>query len=413
MGGFTEALHPLLLVQLKDTGERHRRRHEVSTTNSEGSVRRYGAGSEQFEVVVIGGGQAGLSVGYHLQQHGRDFVVLDTNDRIGDAWRKRWDSLRLFTPARYDGLPGMPFPAPAHMYPTKDEMADYLGAYAARIGLPVRTGVKVDGLSRRDGRFIVTAGDLRFEAENVVVTTGGYHGPRVPTFAPELDPGILQLHSSEYRSPSQLREGGVLVVGAGNSGAEIALDVSRSHRIYLSGRHPGSEPTRPGSVADRLVTPIIWFFLSHVLTVNTPPGRKAAAQLRNHGLPLARVRPADLLAAGVERIHARTVAARDGLPLLEDGRVLDVTNVIWCTGYRPEYGWIDLPIFDDDGEPAHERGVVASVPGLYFVGLFFLSAASSSLVGGVGRDAAYIADQIAVRAEMERHPERRASGVAV
>jgi putative flavoprotein involved in K+ transport len=373
----------------------------VSATNSEGIVRHSIAGSEQFEVVVIGGGQAGLSVGHHLRQQGRDFVVLDTNDRIGDAWRKRWDSLRLFTPARYDGLPGMPFPAPAYMYPTKDEMADYLGAYAARFGLPVRAGVKVDGLSRRDGRFIVTAGDLRLEAENVVVATGGYHGPRVPSFAPELDPDILQLHSSEYRRPSQLRDGGVLVVGAGNSGAEIALDVSRSHRVYLSGRHPGREPTRPGSVADWLVTPIIWFVFSHVLTVNTPFGRKAAAQLRNHGLPLARVRPADLLAAGVERIHARTAAARDGLPLLDDGRVLDVTNVIWCTGYRPDFGWIDLPIFDGDGEPAHERGVIATVPGLYFVGLFFLSAATSSLVGGVGRDAAYIADQIAAQAGME------------
>jgi putative flavoprotein involved in K+ transport len=385
----------------------------LSTENSGEHVRRSAVGSEQFEIVVIGGGQAGLSVGYHLQQQGRDFVVLDTNDRIGEAWRKRWDSLRLFTPARYDGLPGMPFPAPAHMYPTKDEMADYLGAYAARFGLPVRRGVKVDGLSRRDGRFIVTAGDLRFEAENVVVATGGYHGPRVPTFAPELGPDILQLHSSEYRRPSQLREGDVLVVGAGNSGAEISLDVSRSHRVYLSGRHPGTEPTRPGSGADRLVTPVIWFVLSHVLTVTTPIGRKAAAQLRNHGLPLARVRPADLLAAGVERIYARTVAARDGLPLLDDGRVLDVTNVIWCTGYRPDFGWIDLPLFDDYGEPAHERGVVATVPGLYFVGLFFLSAATSSLVGGVGKDAAYIADQIAARAGMKRRLEGQAADVAV
>jgi putative flavoprotein involved in K+ transport len=385
----------------------------VSTTNSEASVRNSLAGSEQFDVVVIGGGQAGLSVGYHLQQRGRDFVVLDTNERVGDAWRKRWDSLRLFTPARYDGLPGMSFPAPARRYPTKDEMADYLGAYTARFGLPVRTGVKVDGLSRQGDRFVVTSGDLRYEAENVVVATGGYRGPKIPTFASELDSDILQLHSSEYRRPSQLREGDVLVVGAGNSGAEIALDVSRSHRVYLSGRHPGSEPTRPGSFADRLVTPIIWFVFSHVLTVNTPLGRKAAAHLRNHGLPLARVRPADLRAAGVERIHARTVAAQDGLPLLDDGRVLDVANVIWCTGYRPEFGWIDLPIFDDEGEPTHERGVIATAPGLYFVGLFFLSAAISSLVGGVGKDAAYIADQIAARAVMDQHPEGRASGAAV
>lgn len=368
-------------------------------------------GSERFDTVVIGGGQAGLATGYHLKKQGLPFVILDANERIGDSWRKRWESLRLFTPARYSGLPGWPFPAPRASYPTKDSVADYLEAYAARFDLPVQGGIKVDNLSREGNRYVLAAGERRFEAENVMVATGGYHRPRVPAFAPDLDPNIVQLHSSEYRRPSQLREGGVLVVGAGNSGAEIALEVSRSHRVYLSGRHPGSEPTRPGSVADRLVMPVIWFVFSHVLTMNTPLGRKAAAQLRYHGLPLARVRPADLLAAGVERIHVRTVTARDGLPLLGDGRVLDVKNVIWCTGYRSDFGWIALPIFGDDGEPMHKRGVIATEPGLYFVGLFFLSAATSSLVGGVGRDAEYIADQIVARAE--RRPDGRAAGASV
>ncbi len=339
-----------------------------------------------YDTIIIGGGQAGLSTGYYLQQQGRDFVILDASERIGDAWRKRWDSLRLFTPARYSGLPGMPFPAPAYVYPAKDEMADYLEAYAACFKLPVQRGIRVDRLSRQGDRFVVTAGDRRFESENVVVATGGYYCPRIPAFATKLNPDIMPLHSSEYQRPSQLQEGGVLVVGAGNSGAEIALELSRSHPVWLSGRHPGSEPTRAGSLVDRLVAPLIWFVFSKVMTVNTPIGRKAAAQLRGHGLPLARVKLADLQAAGVERIHARTVGVRDGLPLLEDGRILDVTNVIWCTGFRPDYGWIALPIFEDDGEPIHERGVVVTEPGLYFVGLFFQSAATSSLVGGVGRD---------------------------
>jgi putative flavoprotein involved in K+ transport len=156
---------------------------------------------------------------------------------------------------------------------------------------------------------------------------------------------------------------------------------------------------------NRLVSPVIWFVFSHVLKVNTPPGRKISAQLQSHGLPLARVKPADLLAAGVERIHLRTIGVQDGQPLLDDGRVLDVTNVIWCTGFRPDFGWIALPSFGDDGEPIHDRGVVASQPGLYFVGLFFQSAATSSLVGGVGRDAAYIADRIATRAKAATRPE--------
>jgi putative flavoprotein involved in K+ transport len=233
------------------------------------------------------------------------------------------------------------------------------------------------------------------------VATGAYHRPHIPAFAAELKPNIRQLHSSEYRRPSQLQAGTVLVVGAGNSGAEIALELSRSHEVWLSGRHPGSEPTRAGGAADRLVAPLIWFVFSKVMTVNTPIGRKAAAQLRGHGLPLARVKPADLQAAGVERVYPRTVGVRDGLPLLEDGRILDVTNVIWCTGFRPDYGWIDLPVFDDDGEPRHERGVVESESGLYFVGLFFQSAATSSLVGGVGRDAAYIAKEIAAQESRE------------
>src|SRR5687768_5112071 len=202
---------------------------------------------EQIETVIIGGGQAGLSTGYYLQQQRRDFVILDAYERIGDAWRKRWDSLRLFTPARYSGLAGMPFPAPAFAYPTKDAMADYLESYATRFRLPVKPSVRVDKLSRQGDRFVVAAGELRFEAENVVVATGGYPAPRIPTFSAELDPAIRQLHSSEYRRPSQLQEGGVLVVGAGNSGAEIALEVSRTHRTWLSGRHPGNEPTRAGS----------------------------------------------------------------------------------------------------------------------------------------------------------------------
>jgi putative flavoprotein involved in K+ transport len=345
---------------------------------------------EHFDTIVIGGGQAGLATSFYLKQHGRDFVILDANQRIGDAWRNRWDSLRLFTPARYNRLPGMPFPAPSHALPSKDEVADYLEAYSARFALPVRTGVMVNRLSQQGGRFAVEAGTLRFEADNVVVATGAYSTPRIPAFASELDPAISQMHSSQYKRPSQLRDGGVLVVGAANSGAEIALEVSGAHQTWLSGRHPGNEPTRPGSAADRLMTPLIWFVFSHVLTVNTPIGRKAAAQLRSHGIPLARVRPDDLLAAGVERVHARTVGARDGLPVLADGRILDVANVIWCTGFSPGFEWIDLPIVGHDGEPLHERGVVASHAGLYFVGLFFQSAVTSALVGGVGGDAEYV-----------------------
>jgi putative flavoprotein involved in K+ transport len=248
-----------------------------------GQVSEMNGTRERTETIIIGGGQSGLAVGYHLTRQGRPFVILDANEQIGDSWRKRWDSLRVFTPARLSGLPGMPFPAPASSFPSKDDVADYLVAYAARFDLPVRTGVRVDELSRLGDRFVVTSGDRRFEADNVVVGTGAYHNPRLPVFASELDPAIVQMHSSEYRSPSQLPEGGALVVGAGNSGAEIALEASRGHRTWLSGRDPGHEPVRPGSGPDRLVIPLMWFAATHVLTVRTPVGRKVQRKFRYEG----------------------------------------------------------------------------------------------------------------------------------
>ena len=352
----------------------------------------------QVETVIIGGGQAGLSAGYYMARRGLPFTILDQNDRIGDAWRKRWDSLHLFTPSRYNGLPGMPFPGSPSAYASKDETADYMEAYARHFQLPVQTGVKVDRLTRIGDRFEVVSGDDSFLADNVVVATGGYHSPRIPSFAPELDQGIVQLHSSEYRNPSQLHEGGVLVVGAGNSGAEIAIELARHHQTWLSGPDTGQEPTRAGTIPDRLFTPILWFMATRVLTVKTPLGRK----VRDHfldpprGIPLGRVRRKDIVAAGVERVP-RTTGVRGGYPLLEDGRVLEVSNVVWCTGFTPGFQWIDITLPTHNGIPIHNRGIVESCPGLYFIGLLFLYSLSSPLVGGVGRDAKYIVGHVVSR----------------
>jgi putative flavoprotein involved in K+ transport len=363
-----------------------------------------GNGSERFETVIIGGGQAGLSVGYHLAKRGRSFVILDANERIGDAWRKRWDSLRLFTPARYDGLNGMPFPAPRLSFPTKDEMADYLEAYAARFDLPVQTGIRTDGLSRQGDGYVVSAGDRRFEADNVVVATGASRTAQIPAFARELDPSIVQLHSGEYRNPTQLQEGGVLIVGLGNSGAEIAYEVVRTHPTWLSGKPSGQIPVRHGPAAARFVFPVVRFMGHRVLTRRTPIGRKVVPKLIAHGAPLIRVKLKDLAAAGVEQV-SRMVGVRDGYPELADGRVLDVSNVIWCTGFRYDFGWIDLPVFGAGGEPAHRRGVVESEPGLYFMGLLFQYALSSDVLPGMGRDAEHIAKHIASRKTNGRFAE--------
>ncbi|HEX3234018.1 MAG TPA: NAD(P)-binding domain-containing protein [Gemmatimonadales bacterium] len=353
---------------------------------------------ERFETIVIGGGQTGLSVGYYLARRGLPFVILEANQRIGDTWRKRWDSLRLFTPARFDGLAGMRFPAPRHTFPTKDDMADYLERYAASFELPIRTGVKVDRLFREGDRYVVTAGDLRFEAENVVVAMASYQRPRVPPFAAELDGGIMQLHSSDYRNLSQLREGGVLIVGAGNSGSEIAREVVLAgHPTWMSGRDTGHVPFRIEGAVGRYILPLLFRIVFHrILTVDTAIGRKARPRIVSRGAPLIRVKPKDLAAAGVERVP-RTVGTKNGLPVLEDGRVLEVTNVIWCTGFHPGFSWIDLPVLEQDGEPVQYRGVVTDQPGLYFVGLHFLYAMSSTMIHGAERDAKHVADAIASR----------------
>lgn len=358
--------------------------------------------TERIETVVIGGGQAGLAVGYHLRRANRPFVILDAHERVGDAWRKRWDSLRVFSPARFDGLPGRPFPISGWYFPTKDEMADYCEDYAAAFALPVRTGVRVTRVSESDRGFVVETDHGRFEADHVVIASGHEHTPRIPGFARDLDPKIRQLHSSEYQRPSQLT-GPTLVVGAGNSGAEIAMDLSRTHPTWLSGRQLHRAPVGPSR--SPYLTAVIWPIVSHVMTIDTPIGRKIRPKMLRATAPVERVTEKALAAAGVQRV-ARTIGARAGAPLLEDGGVLDVANVIWCTGYRTDLGWIDLPIFDSEGEPLQKRGIVESMPGLYFVGRFFQYAFTSIFIGGVGRDAGYVVEQLVRRATA---PNRRAA----
>ncbi len=351
--------------------------------------------SEQVETVIVGGGQAGMAVGYYLGQLSRSFLILDANERPGDSWRQRWDSLQLFTPAYLSDLPGLDFPGPRTRCPSKDEMANYLETYAARFDLPIRSFTRVQSVTKIKNGFLITADDCRFEADNVVLATGGYQAPYVPDFANQLDASIVQLHSSEYRRPEQLGEGDVLVVGAANSGAEIALELAASHRTWLSGPHPGNEPARPGSRVDRLLTPPFWFFISRVASVTNPIGRRMRPQMLAMTLPLGRLRPKDLAAAGGVRLP-RTIAVRDGRPVMEDGQIADTGNVIWSTGYRASYDWVSLDIFGQDGRPLHDRGMTAE-PGCYFIGLFFLTSLASSLVGGVARDAGYIARHIAAR----------------
>jgi putative flavoprotein involved in K+ transport len=358
--------------------------------------RRTPADPERFETISIGGAQAGLSVGYHLAKRGRPFVILDANERIGDSWRKRLGLASRVHSGSSRRARRLAFPRAPWSFPTKDEMGDYLEAYAKHFDLPVRTGIRVDGVSRQGDRYVVACGDRRIETDHVVVASGPCQYPKVPVFASELDPSIVQLHSSEYQGPSQLREGGVLLVGVGNSGAEIGFELSRTHPTWLAGKEHGHLPVRHGSTPFRFLFRVFRFIGNHVLTLGTPIGGKVRPKFIAGGTPLIRVRPKDIAAAGIDRV-GRVVGVRDGSPLLQGDRVLDVGNVIWCTGFRPDFSWDPPPRFGEAGEPKHVRGVVPNEPGLYFVGLVFLFAATSDVLPGVGRDAEHIAKHIASR----------------
>lgn len=359
--------------------------------------------TEHVETVIIGAGQAGLSTGYHLKRRGRPFVILDGNARVGDNWRQQWDTLRLYTPAKYNGLPGVPFPGTPWSYPQRDEVAAYLESYAMHWDLPVRMSTRVDGLEpRREGGYALTVGDSTITCDNVVVATGTFgRTPSIPDFARDLDPSILQMHSSEYRRPDQLRPGRVLVVGASHSGTDIAYEVAMTNPTTLCGRDCGQIPVRLESGAARMVLPIMVFMARHVITRKTPIGRKAMKKIRFHGGPMLRVKREDLRARGVERLLSRVCGVSDGRPMLDDGTVIDATNVIWCTGFRQNFDWVKLPVIADDGWPVEWRGVVDAAPGLFFCGLSFQYAFASMVFPGIGRDAAYVASRIDARARAE------------
>jgi putative flavoprotein involved in K+ transport len=347
---------------------------------------------EVFDTIIIGGGQAGLAAGYYLTKRGEHFVILDEHMHTGATWRNRWDSLRLFTPSQNNSLPGIKFPKPDFYFPTKDEAADFLEAYARHFTLPVWYGRKVDELRRNEKGYHLTAGELNLHTRNVIVATGSFHIPHIPSHARDLDHGVFQIHSVNYRNPKDVPAQNVVVVGAGNSGAEIALELAKSGRkVWLSGRDVGTIPAE--KLGRILGGRPYWWFLRRVMTIKTPLGRRMKANVLLHGNPLVRTRREEVAEAGVEFIP-RLTGAMDGKPQLEDGRTLPAEGIVWATGFRPDYHWINLPVFDESGRPRHERGVVPEAPGLYFVGLHFQTGLTSSLLGGVGEDARYIVSQI-------------------
>ncbi len=358
--------------------------------------------TQYVETLVIGAGQAGLATGHHLQQRGREVLIVDERERIGDNWRCHWDSLRLFTPARYDGLPGLAYPGDPWSFPGKDDVAAYLETYAVVMDLPVRLQTCVDRVEAGPGGgYLARLGPESIHCANVVVATGTRgRTPHVPDLAHRLAPEIRQLHSSAYRRPDSV-DGRTLVVGASHSGCEIAHELAGHVPVTLCGRDTGREPFTPGSRGDRIATPLLVFLARHLLTRRTPPGRALMRYVRgpHHGAPMARIKGRDLAARGVTWHRQRvTGVSADGRPVLADGTVLEADTVVWCTGYEHHFEWLDLPVLDEQGWPREYRGVAEDAPGLYFCGLAFQWSFASMVLPGVADDAAYVADHIVAHA---------------
>ena len=345
--------------------------------------------THSYDVVIIGGGQAGLAVGYFLKKMNTQFIILDENQRTGDSWRKRWDSLKLFTPSQHDGLPGMPFRGLKGTFPGKGEMADYLEGYVKEYSLPVQLNMKVHHLFSRNDHFEMETPKDKIIARKVVVATGSNPFPRVPAFASDIRHDIFQIHSSVYINPDSLPAGDVLVVGSATSGIEIAVELSKTHRTFISGRPPFHIPDR----VFRYGGEVYWLFIKHILTIRTPIGRKVKTKIIHGGSPLIRVSANDLQVAGVTCLP-RVAGVKDGYPMLEDNTVIQVKSIVWATGYKPDFSWIGMEVTDETGWPVSEMGISPVKKGLYFIGMPFQFGLTSGLVGGVGRDAAHIARHI-------------------
>jgi putative flavoprotein involved in K+ transport len=339
-----------------------------------------------LDAVVIGAGQAGLATGYWLQQAGLTFVIVDAASRVGESWRRRWDSLRLFTPGRYDSLPGLPFPGPAGAYPSKDGVADYLEAYARHFELPVRLGTRVRSVAATGGRYEADTDDGLLVARRVIVATGPFQRPWTPPVAGEPDPAIVQIHSADYRNPETLPDGPALVVGGGNSGYQIAEELAATRQVVLSvGRRDAALPQRA------LGRDIFWW-LDRLGLLRIPADSKIGRRLRERS---------QLIGVGPKRLRRLGIPSRPRFSCFDgsdavfvDGSRFRPRSVVWATGYRSDYSWLRVDgVLDDRGEVIHHRGLTA-VPGLAFVGLSWQHTRGSALLGGVGSDAAHVITEL-------------------
>jgi len=338
-----------------------------------------------LDVVVVGAGQAGLAMGHSLGSCNRRFLIVDGAGEVGSAWRGRWDSLTLFTPRRFSGLEGLPFPGDPDGYPDRDEVVEYLESYAERFDLPLALGNAVERITEEDGHFALELEDRALRARNVVVATGPFQTPYVPELASGLGPDTTQMHSTAYRRPAEVPGRKAAVVGGGNTGFQIAKELAASHEVFLS---IGS---RQKPLPQKLLGRDLFWWLTTSRILSATAGSRLGRRLRERET-LIGSSTREVRRHGVE-LKPRAVSAAGRALRFEDDSEVDVDSVIWATGYRPEYSWVDLPVLDTKGWARHRRGVT-DVPGFYFLGLTWQHTRGSALIGWVKDDAEFIAKQI-------------------
>jgi putative flavoprotein involved in K+ transport len=345
--------------------------------------------TEHREVVVVGGGQAGLAIGYLLAQQGHDFTILDAATETAAAWRARWDSLKLFTPVRYDSLPGSAFPGDPDSYPGRDQVVAYLDDYVRRFELPLELDSRVLAVRAANGGFRIELADRSYAADQVVITTGPFQVAFTPPVAAGLAAAVTEVHSSDYRRPGDLPDGPAIVVGGGNTGYQIAEELVRSREVHLA---IGARQT---PLPQRLLGRDVFRYLQALKLMNKTVDSRLAQRLKDRETLIG----SSPRRARRQGIHLRPrVTGADGSTLtFADGTRQTAATVIWATGFRLDHSFVELPVFDERGQVRHRRGVT-DVPGLYFLGLPWLHTRGSALLGWVKDDAQHVADRIAERA---------------